>query len=450
MERRVFVTGGSGFVGRRLIPQLTAANWKVVALDRSGSIAAGPGDSVVAIRGELTDPATYQDALKGCEAVVHLAASTGRASADEHFRVNAEGTDAVVRACRTAGVGQLLFVSSIAVTFPDLRGYHYAETKKKAEEIVRASGLRYLIVRPTMILGSGAPILASLEKLATLPVAVLPGDGRARVQPVHVDDVAASLAAALATAPFAADVAALGGPETVSFEDLLRRIRAARRGASGPLVRVPLPLLQLPLRIAEAAGLIRFLPVTAGQLSSFRFDGIAPSDQGTAGVKQGALGLSAMLERPGHDAGSGSDLDAECRAFTLHVIGRAADDYVRVKYRAAHDRIPALHPRGAFDAFLVRFARRGRLLTKLADAYAAVAMPSSLLRRKLVVLLAILETCPPYHRILDEPAGGGPVRASLRLTMTGLGAAASLVAAAVILLPIRAVFALMSGASSDS
>jgi NADH dehydrogenase len=171
MQRRVFVTGGSGFVGRRLIPLLTAANWKVVALDRSGSIATDPEINLVTVRGELTDPATYEDALKGCEAVVHLAASTGRASAAEHFRVNAEGTDALVRACRTAGVAQLLFVSSIAVTFPDLRGYHYAQSKKKAEEIVRASGLRYLIVRPTMILGSGAPILASLEKLATLPVA---------------------------------------------------------------------------------------------------------------------------------------------------------------------------------------------------------------------------------------------------------------------------------------
>jgi len=235
----------------------------------------------------------------------------------------------------------------------------------------------------------------------------------------------------------------------VSFEDLLRRIRAVRRGASGPLVRVPLPLLQLPLRIAEGAGLVRFLPVTAGQLSSFRFDGIT-SGQDTATVKQGALGVSAMLGGAGPANGSGTELDRECRAFTRHVIGREADDYVRAKYRAAHDRIPALHSRDAFDLFLVRFARRGRLLTKLADAYAAVAMPSSLLRRKLVLLLAILETCPPYHRILDEPAGGGPVRALARLAVTGLAAAASLLAAAVILLPVRALFAVTAGASRDS
>lgn len=448
MQHRVFVTGGSGFVGRRLVPALAAAGFRVVALDRSGKIAPS-APNIAVVKGDLLDPDSYCEALAGSDVVVHLAATTGRASAADHFRVNAGGTDALLKVSKALGVPRFLFVSSIAVTFPNQHGYHYALAKAQAEQAVRDSGLRFLIVRPTMILGRGSPLLSALQKLATLPVAVLPGRGSARVQPVHVDDVVVAILAAIQADAFAGEVVEVGGPTIVPVEDLLRRIRAARLGTPGPMVRLPLWSLQVPLRFAEALGLVRFLPITAGQLSSFRFDGVARPGRLVLPTAAQPKDLDSMVDQ-GMPAGeSRNALDAECDVFTRHLLGRQANDYVRAKYRAAHAGIPLLTARGAFDAFLVRFARRGRFRARLADAHAAVFLPASTLRRKLIALLAILEASPPYHHLIDQPVGGDPFRAMIRLVPAALVVIVSLLAGSLILLPVHAVLA-VSGGARDS
>jgi nucleoside-diphosphate-sugar epimerase len=418
----------------------------VVALDRSGRLKGGAPAGCEVVQGDLLDPDSYRDALATCDTVVHLAAATGNASREQHHRVNAEGAGVVVEAARRAGVTRFLFVSSVAVSFPDLTGYHYAQAKARGETLVRQSGLRFLIVRPTMILGPGAPILASLEKLATLPVAVLPGSGRAQVEPIHVDEVASCLVAAVEADAFTNEAVAIGGRDRVSMETLIRRLRVARRGKEGPLVRIPLPFLQVPLKLAEAAGLGRLLPITAGQLSSFRFDGVGtPSD--LQKKRSPSFGLDEMLGHATQVPDTSSDLDAECDVFTRHLIGRTPDAYVRAKYLEAHTALPALSPRDAFDSFLVSFARRGRLFAKVAGAHAALLAPAALLRKKMVLLLAILETCPPTHRMIDAPVGGRPFPALLALGGIGVSAVLALVVGSLILLPIRGVLALASGGS---
>jgi NADH dehydrogenase len=360
--------------------------------------------------------------------------------------VNAGGTAALVDEARRAGVTGLLFVSSVAVTFPELSGYHYAQAKALAETSVRNSGLRFLIVRPTMILGPGAPILASLEKLATLPIAMLPGSGRAEVEPIHVDDVVACLVGAVEVDAFDGQAIVLAGSERISMEGLVRRLRTARRGTAGPLVRVPLPLLQIPLRVAEAIGLGRLLPISAGQLSSFRYDGVGAPNS-IQRERAPVHGLDEMLRQAAHTAGDSTELELECDVFTRYLLGAGANAYVRARYLAAHTTVPALRARDPFDSFLVRFARRGRLFAKLADAHAALFAPAALLRKKLVLLLAILETCPPTHRMIDAPVGGAPFRALLALTGTGIAAVVSVVVGSLILLPMRAALAVAARGS---
>jgi NADH dehydrogenase len=276
---RVFVTGGTGFLGSRVLSLLKDHGISVVALDRSGALSqtAGSGAGVETVKADLLQPELYSDALAKTDLVLHLAALTGRASEREHFRVNLQGTETLLEQCRRVGVQRILFVSSIATKFPDTRRYYYAQAKLQAEEAVRSSGLRFAIIRPTIILGRGSPILSALEKLATLPFIPVFGNGRALVQPIYVDDLAGYILEVVEQDRFRNETLDLGGPSTLTIEELLQQIRCVRKGSDGRSkglsVHIPLGLLLPPLRAAESLGLGSLLPVSEGQLSSFRYDG---------------------------------------------------------------------------------------------------------------------------------------------------------------------------------
>jgi hypothetical protein len=127
--------------------------------------------------------------------------------------------------------------------------------------------------------------------------------------------------------------------------------------------------------------------------------------------------------------------------FTRHLLGRAPDEYIRAKYAAAHAHMPTLTAGDAFDEALIAFARMGPVCARLADSYAAVMEPAAALRKKLVLLLAILETRPPFHKAIDAPPGTG-LRMWASLLAKGLGAAVSLVAGAFVFMPVRLILAL--------
>jgi hypothetical protein len=177
-------------------------------------------------------------------------------------------------------------------------------------------------------------------------------------------------------------------------------------------------------------------------LSSFEWDGVATGNRLQAHLAAaGLVGVAGMVSS---DAGSRREtaaladaLDAECRVFTRHLLGLEPDAYVAARYRAAHEAQPSLASAGRFDDALAGFARRGPVFAKLADSYASLFAPGSLLRRKLVMLLAILETSRPFYRGIDAAIGGRKPLVFARLALSGVVAAASLVAGTLIFVPVR-------------
>lgn len=267
---KVLVTGAGGFVGSRLTAALGAETLGLVRRD--------PGPVPWrAIRGDLLEIDVWRESLAGVSTVVHLAALTGKAPAQEHRRINVEGTRRLIEACKEAGVARFVFVSSIAAGFGDLERYPYGQAKREAERVVRDSGLEYAIVRPTIILGPGSPNLQKFRRIALLPIMPIFGTGRTLVQPVHVDDVVLRLKTLVEAVPEPGPPVSIGGPEVLPIEVLLERIRIVERGSSGPKVRLPmglmLPLLAVGEKVAFGA-----MPFTTGQLATFRFDGTVPDD----------------------------------------------------------------------------------------------------------------------------------------------------------------------------
>jgi hypothetical protein len=131
-----------------------------------------------------------------------------------------------------------------------------------------------------------------------------------------------------------------------------------------------------------------------------------------------------------------TELVDECGVFTRHISGRPVTSRVLEQYAAAHRVLLGMEPGDGHERWLLRVARLGPAACRVADAWARLAAPQGALRRKLVVLLAILEVTHPYAEQLDQPRGG-PALEWLRIAASGLAFAGALAIGVVLFLPAR-------------
>jgi len=272
----LFITGATGFIGRSLVSKLDPAKYRsVYCLSRTGAAGSfATGYHIQVIKGDLCKPESYAGALASCRTVVHLAAVTSKAAPDQYFKVNTEGTKRLIEQCERCGVENFLYVSTIAVKYPDKSRYYYAQSKELGEQVVKASRLRFLIVRPTIVIGPGGGAWRALSKLARGPFVALPGDGRARMQPIALEDLVSCLRTILAENLFTNETIELGGPEALSCEQFLKRIHTRYHGKEPAVFRIPLKPLIAMLSMMEKIFPVAS-PVTVGQLSAFWQDGAA-------------------------------------------------------------------------------------------------------------------------------------------------------------------------------
>jgi len=279
--KTLFIAGATGFVGRELLAQLDPAEVsRAVCLSRSGGEGArrvAPRAPVEWVRGDLAEAASYERHLRGVDAAVNLAALTGKARREDYFRANAHAVATLVRACKAARIERLLHVSSVAVKFPDKSRYDYAQSKEEGERFARESGLRVSMVRPAIILGAGSPAWQGLATLAFLPVIPVFG-GRTPIQPIHVSDVAAFLRLIVQRDLFNGSTVEFGGPQVITIEQFLQKAHTLRFGKPAPKLPIPMGLLVGTLSLLEPL-FHSVLPLTVGQLSSFRYSGVMLSNE---------------------------------------------------------------------------------------------------------------------------------------------------------------------------
>lgn len=271
--RSILLTGAGGFLGRRLVARLAALGSATV---RTLLRTTKPDhhDGVTSVVGDIASGAGIDAAVGGCDTIVHAAALTGKARPRDFERTNVAGTRRLIDAAKASGVRRILFLSSVAARFEHTKDYPYARSKAAAEDIVKQSGLDFTIVRPTIIIGKGAAVLDGLAKLATLPIVPCFGNGRARLQPIFVDQLAEFLTAIIRAGRFRGETLDAGGPEIVTIEELLVLLRKAKGKGAATVLHWPLWPTRFLLRIVEPL-VLPILPVTAGQLASFGEDGLA-------------------------------------------------------------------------------------------------------------------------------------------------------------------------------
>ncbi|MDX2169358.1 MAG: NAD(P)H-binding protein, partial [Deltaproteobacteria bacterium] len=304
---QILLTGASGFIGRRLVERLTAAGHQLTALLRTPDAVRLPR-SVTVVQGDITDAAAVARAAAGCDAIVHLANATGVHDEARARAINVGGTDHVLAAARAAGNIRVIFTSTVSAMRARLGPY--GRTKREAEAHVRAAGVPFVILRPSLVYGGTSGLVAALiGHLRGLPLMPVIGNGRIEIDPIHLDDVCAVIEACLARDDVLGRTYDLLGPERVSFDDLLRRIAAAI-GVERRLLHVP-----GPLALALARGLGRVLahpPLTVdnvlGLTSPARLDRAAARRDFAIAWTPLDAGLRAHL-----DAHSGGGLAAAPR-----------------------------------------------------------------------------------------------------------------------------------------
>jgi len=247
----ILVTGASGFVGGHVVHALRAAGKDVRALvrdRRKGRRLEAWGATLV--EGDMTDPGSLRRALEGCDTVVHLVAI--RQGREEQFRrVMVEGTRDLLAAARDAGIRRFVHMSALGTkeTTKDLVPYYRA--KWDSEQLVKESGIPYVIFRPSFVFAGDGGILPTFVKLARFtPVTPVIGSGRQRIQPIWADDVGEYFSRAVDLDAAVGRTFEVGGPDVVSWNEFWERLKRVRR-IRRPTVHVPVRLMRLNALLTE-------------------------------------------------------------------------------------------------------------------------------------------------------------------------------------------------------
>jgi NADH dehydrogenase len=248
----ILVTGGTGFVGPKVVHALRERDLPIRCLVRKPSSAATEALTAWGcelVQGDVTDAASLRRAVEGCDVVVHLVAIR-QGSREKFERVMEQATRDLVAAAKEAGARRFVLMSALGTSeeTKDLVPYYHA--KWDMEQTVAGSGLEHVIFRPCFVFGRDGGILPTFRRLARLaPVTPIIGSGTQRIQPIWIDDVAAYFAEGVQRAD-ATGIFELGGPDAVSWNEFWERLKRVL-GSRRPSIHVPFSLMRANAMLTE-------------------------------------------------------------------------------------------------------------------------------------------------------------------------------------------------------
>jgi uncharacterized protein YbjT (DUF2867 family) len=248
---KVLVTGATGFVGPAVANAIVDAGHHVRVLERKpGSWSKAKIRCQEAVQGDMTDADSLRRAVEGREVVVHLVAIR-QGKEDQFRRIMIGGTRSLIAAAKDADVKRFVLMSALGATEETKDLVPYYNAKWMQEKDLEASGLEYVVFRPSFVFGREGGILPTFRKLARLtPVTPITGPGTQRIQPIWIDDVAAYFAAAVDKPEAANRAFEVGGPDQVTWNEFWARLKQALR-VRRPSVHVPMGFMRLNALVTE-------------------------------------------------------------------------------------------------------------------------------------------------------------------------------------------------------
>jgi NADH dehydrogenase len=246
----LLLTGATGLVGSALLRRLIGEGTQVRCLVRDPRRLGAQRVRVQIALGDLADPPSFRNAMRGVDTVVHLAASIRDQPRGSIEELNGIATWRMVRAAQRAGVERFVFFSVLGASTHHRARFFRA--KALAEQAVAEAELRSTVFAPSIVYAPGDPWLTLLERMALLPAMPVSGRGRTSYQPIWAEDVADCVIAALrAPAGEPHERFELAGPQTLNHDEIIRLVLRSQ-GRNRPLLHVPTPLVSRGLRLLEA------------------------------------------------------------------------------------------------------------------------------------------------------------------------------------------------------
>jgi uncharacterized protein YbjT (DUF2867 family) len=251
----LLLTGATGLVGSALLRRLIGEGTQVRCLVRDPRRLGAQRVRVQIALGDLTDPPSFRNAMRGVDTVVHLAASIRDQPRGSIEELNGIATWRMVRAAQRQGVERFVFFSVLGASTHHRARFFRA--KALAEQAVAEAELRSTVFAPSIVYAPGDRWLTLLERMALLPAMPVSGRGRASYQPIWAEDVADCVIAALRGAPPPAggpgevERFELAGPQTLSHDEIIQLVLRSQH-RNRPLLHIPTPLVSRGLRLLEA------------------------------------------------------------------------------------------------------------------------------------------------------------------------------------------------------
>lgn len=248
----LLLTGATGLVGSALLRRLVAEEQAVRCLVRDPRQLGTQRVRVQIALGDLTDPPSFRNAMRGVDTVVHLAGSTRDQPRGSIEDLTAMATWRMVDAAQRVGVEHFVFFSLLGAS--EHHKLRLFRAKAIAERAVRSADMRSTIIAPSLVYAPGDRWLTLLERLSRLPIVPIPGRGRAVCQPIWAEDVADCTLAILRAngQPTTKERYELAGPDTLTYNEVIHTALDAL-DHKRPLLHVSMPIASRTLRVLERA-----------------------------------------------------------------------------------------------------------------------------------------------------------------------------------------------------
>ncbi len=258
----VFITGGTGFIGRELLREMVKSEEVKIILCLYRSIIPFMDKKIYWLQGDMDGLPDVPDGVKVTK-IIHCAAIMERGNRPKSiYKSNIQWTKNVIEFCRKVECKEIILFSSINVRLKHCGSY--AKSKRACEQLIRESNLRIKIIRPALVFGKGENGITSLMNyIQNLPVVPVFGDGHAKEQPIYVKDLA-KLTVKYVLDANAEEVVEFCGKEPMEYDEIVQRL-AEQVGKAPRIIHLPFTLFYYGLYVLEKMNIT--LPISAEQVA---------------------------------------------------------------------------------------------------------------------------------------------------------------------------------------